>query len=214
MTIAHHPPDDLLLGYASGAADEATALVLATHLALCPACRRTVAQAEAIGGMLLEDAGETPVASGAMRSVLSRLDEPATPERAARSSSSIVPQPLLSYIGADFEAVAWKKISRGVFYAPLFRRGSAQAYLLRSAPGRGVGSRHTHYGEELTLCLTGGYSDETGRYARGDLQCATPDLLHETVADAGEDCITLAMRDARLKFSNPIVGLIGRWFGF
>jgi len=50
----HHPSDERLLEYASGAAPEPIALLVATHLALCPACRHVTAELEAVGGALLE----------------------------------------------------------------------------------------------------------------------------------------------------------------
>ena len=40
MTIAHHPGEELLLDYASGAAQEGVALIVAAHLCFCPACRQ------------------------------------------------------------------------------------------------------------------------------------------------------------------------------
>ena len=40
MTIQHHLPDDLLLTYAAANLAEAWSLVVATHLSLCPECRR------------------------------------------------------------------------------------------------------------------------------------------------------------------------------
>src|SRR5690242_15759860 len=98
MTAAHHPPDELLLEYAAGTSDEATALVLATHLALCPVCRRTVAEAEALGGSLLEESPEFSLAPDALKTMLSRLDEPVAQQPAAVRSPSNVPEPLRSYI--------------------------------------------------------------------------------------------------------------------
>jgi putative transcriptional regulator len=213
MTIMHHPTDELLLSYAAGASDEAMSLVLAAHLALCSVCRRTMADAEALGGSLLEAGDAAPLDSKALRSVMSRLDEPIeTPAIVPRSPSN-VPEPLRSYIGGDFDMVKWTNLAGGIYYKPLFRRSGSRAYLIRSRPGSGVGW-HTHRGEELTLCLAGSYTDETGNYARGDLQTANPDILHHPVADGGEDCIVVAMSTARLKFSNPVVAVIGRWFGF
>ena len=40
VSVRHHPDDELLLDYASGALGEAESLVIATHMALCPICRR------------------------------------------------------------------------------------------------------------------------------------------------------------------------------
>ena len=213
MTIAHHPSDELLLSYAAGATGEGTSLILATHLALCPVCRRIVAKAEAAGGALLETADAVPLSGGALQAVMSRLDEQVHRPAPVSRKPSNVPEPLRSYVGDDLNAVAWRKIAGGISFRPLFRRGNYRVQLIRSRAGSGVGM-HTHNGEELTLCLAGGYTDNTGEYARGDLQSTTPDVLHRPVADEGEDCIVLAVSEGPLRFTNPAIALIGKWFGF
>lgn len=212
--IAHHPSDDLLLVHASGGSDEATSLIVATHLALCPTCRRKVAKAESVGGALLSAVEPSVMSPNALDSVLSRLDN-ATPKepRARASGNFIAPEPLRSYLHGDVDAVKWTTIVPGIYYKPLFRRGPLDARLIRSKPGHGVGV-HTHRGEEFTLCLAGGYTDATGTFARGDLQTADPSLLHRPMADEGEDCIVLAVSDAPLKFQNAAIGLLAKFFGF
>lgn len=213
MTIVHHPADELLLSYAAGATDEAVSLLVATHLALCPQCRHGVADAEALGGAMLEQETTVPLNDGAFKSVLSRLDETPAGKRTAASGSFAAPEPLRSYLDGDLDSVKWTNLAGGIYFKPLFRHGKARAYLIRSKPGCSAGW-HTHNGEELTLCLTGGYTDEAGQYARGDLQTTTPDILHRPVADEGEDCIVLAMSAGRLKFRSRLTGLIARLFGF
>jgi putative transcriptional regulator len=214
MSIVHHPSDELLLSYAAGAADEAESLLIATHLAFCPVCRRIVAKAEAAGGALLEGAEAAPLSNDALRSVMARLDDPQIAPTNPAYPPSTVPEPLRSYIGGDLGAIRWTNIAGGISFKPLFRRNGKRVQLIRSRAGNGVGL-HTHRGEEFTLCLAGGYTDNTGSYARGDFQYASADNLHRPVADAGEgDCIVLAMSAGPLRFSNPLIGLIGRWFGF
>jgi putative transcriptional regulator len=216
MTIAHHPDDALLLGYAAGATDEATSLILAAHLALCPRCRRVVSQAEAAGGVLLSKGKPTALREDALQLALSRLDEePAARPRPRTMSlgASSLPEPLRSYIGADLADVDWTSIGFGISFKPLLKRGPSNVQLIRSKAGRGVGA-HSHGGEELTLVLTGGFTDVTGHYRRGDLQSTTPDILHRPLADSGEDCVVLAVTDASLRFSNLGVALLGKLFGF
>ena len=43
------------MDYAAGSLSEPVALLIATHLALCPRCRHEVEEFEALGGALLED---------------------------------------------------------------------------------------------------------------------------------------------------------------
>ncbi|HTQ13573.1 MAG TPA: ChrR family anti-sigma-E factor [Rhizomicrobium sp.] len=216
MSATHHPSDEFLLAHAGGVADEALSLIVATHLALCPACRQKVARMETAGGAMLEDLAPEALSGGALASVLSKLDgtpaERRKPASGARAHWT-APEPLRSYLGGDLGEVRWTSMSSGISYKPLFKRGKTAARLIRSRPGRGVGV-HTHKGEELTLVLTGGYTDQTGHYLRGDLQAADGTLDHRPIADEGEDCIVLAVCDAPLKFRARTIGLIARFFGF
>jgi putative transcriptional regulator len=73
---------------------------------------------------------------------------------------------------------------------------------------------HTHQGLELTLVLSGAFSDSTGHYAAGDLQEADNEIQHQPRADAGKDCICLAITEAPLLFKRfaarvvqPILGI-------
>jgi len=216
MTATHHPSDELLLAHASGAASEAVSLIAGTHLALCPECRAKTAKMEAMGGAILSDLAPAAIADSALQSVLARLDA-APPQQhpvlRGDGKSFTAPEPLRSYLAGDLDRVRWRAIAPGIAYRDLFRDRDACARLIKSGPGRGVGA-HTHRGEELTLVLTGGFTDATGHYVRGDLQMADGALEHRPLADPGEDCIVLAVCDAPLKFRSAAVGLLGKLFGF
>jgi len=216
MTIRHHPEDEFLLAHASGAGSEAVSLLVGTHLALCPECRGRVGAMEQIGGALLADVAPAEMSSSALSSAMARLDD--VPEESSAQASDlspplIAPEPLRSYIHGDIDRVRWIPVGPGVSYRPLLTRDRERVQLIRTAPGTGVGT-HTHRGEELTLVLTGGFTDVTGSYRRGDLQTTTPEIVHRPVTDADGYCVTLAMTDAPLKFMSPIVGVLGKLFGF
>ena len=70
--IRHHPDEGLLLAYASGVADEAMSLILATHMAYCETCRAEVAKLERIGGSLLQELAPAPM-TGPEGKALERL---------------------------------------------------------------------------------------------------------------------------------------------
>jgi putative transcriptional regulator len=216
MTIRHHPGDEFLLAHASGAAGEAVSLLVGTHLALCPECRGKVAAMEQIGGAMLGDVAPAEMSASSLPAVMAKLDGMAQDQTAHPTEPLppvIAPEPLRSYIHGDMDRVRWIPIGPGVSYRPLLRRKDARVQLIRTAPGVGVGT-HTHRGEELTLVLTGGFTDVTGSYRRGDLQATTPEIVHHPVTDDDGTCITLAMTDAPLKFMSPVVGVLGKLFGF
>jgi putative transcriptional regulator len=213
--ITHHPGEELLIAYAAGASDEAVSLIVATHLALCPDCRLEVRHAERAGGALLENLEPAPLPDAALNTVMSRLNgmEAKRISKPARRNGHKAPEPLRSYLGGDLDSVRWIPVAKGLAYRPIFRKGGNSAQLVRSKPGHGV-SLHSHCGEEYSLILTGGYTDPTGHYLRGDVQTGTPELTHQPIADEGEDCIILAVADAPLAFRNPFVGLLAKLMGY
>jgi putative transcriptional regulator len=213
MTITHHPGEELLLSYASGASDEAVALLVATHIALCAECRAVVRGVEAAGGSVL--AGVAPVALGqdAYQSILARLDAPAAAIVRNANLGGDVPAPLQAYVGASYADIPWRHITTGLAHYPLVTKDGTRARLIRAAAGAGVAS-HTHRGEEWTLVLTGSFHDVTGRYQVGDVQSTTPDIEHEPTADPGPVCINLAVTDAPLIFRGLLPKIVGKVFGF
>ncbi len=218
MNIDHHPSEELLLDYATGALDEGWSIALATHLALCPDCRQKVAEMEAIGAAFMETAAPTPVTK-TLHAALSAFSDGdveagASVSENVGSTSLIFPEPLRSYIGGDLDRVPWRRLGMGV-YQCVIPTGDKQSVsrLLRIPTGKPVPS-HSHGGLELTLVLCGAFSDETGYYGRGDFQEADETLEHQPHAIAGEDCICLAVTDAPLRFSSlaarmaqPFIGI-------
>ena len=213
MTISHHPGDELLLSYAFGAANEPVALLVATHLSACGACRAAVNGMEATGGAMLADVAPVKMSEHALSSALSRIDAIEPDGAVIPSAPGDVPAPLRDYIGSEFAKARWVPVAPGLAHLPLMRRGGTRARLIRARPGAGV-SVHTHRGEEWTMVLTGSYHDKTGRYLPGDVQSTTPDVVHQPVADEGPICINLAVTDARLVFEGLLPKIVGKVFGF
>lgn len=209
--MTHHPESDLLLAYAAGATDVAMALMLATHLTFCPQCRAGVALAERAGGVLLDDLPPAPLADTALENTLARLGAPEA-RVAPVLSRDHTPMPLRSWLGRDLGQMRWRRMGAQLAYIPLYHRGSVRMRLLRGSPGADVG-RHDHRGEEYTLVLAGGYSDQTGAYGPGDFQTAAPGLEHNPKADP-EGCINLAVTTAPLRFESLIPRIMAPLFGF
>ena len=213
MSVQHHPGEELLLAYASGASDEALSLVVASHLVFCPGCRQALAALEATGGVLLNDLPPTALGEKALSEVLARLGEQPRRPVARKPVKSAIPGPLRSYVGDDFANVPWRRIAPGIAYHPFFSRGATRAQLIRVAAGHGV-AEHTHRGSEMSLVLEGGYTDETGQYAVGDFHTTSPEIVHTPTADADGTCIILAVTEAPLVFRGLLPRLIGKLAGF
>lgn len=209
----HHLNDELLLSYAAGSLDEAQSLLVASHLTLCPECRRRLASLEAAGGALFEALDGEDVSEDALDAVLDRLDEPEPPRSApdrTKTVTGVLPAPLRKYVGGDIGDIRWRAKGPGVGMAELPVRVEGQrAFMLRVDPGRAV-PQHTHEGAELVMVLTGGYTDEYGHFLRGDVEIADPSVDHRPVADPGEPCVILAVTDAPIRFT----GAFGRLLNY
>lgn len=212
MTIHHHPDDALLLDFAAGKLDPAMALIVGCHLEFCPQCYGSVVLGEAIGGAFLEQGQPVSLAGDALARTLARLDAPVAPA-APMASNDNTPAPLRAFMGRDLASVRWRAMGPRLGYVTLYRHRGLTLRLLRGSPGSDVGP-HTHRGQEYTLVLKGGYRDETGAYGPGDFQAAAADIVHNPVADTGEDCINLAVTIGGLRFNSPGQNLVARMFGF
>ena len=195
MPLSHHPTTELLWSYAVGNLEPASAVVVATHLALCPKCRRETATMEATAGEMFESIDAAPVDNGALERLMARVDgEGASaavrPPPPARPINPPYPRPLRDYLDQG-EPSAWRRLADGVEAADVnISNGGRRVRLLRVQPGRRL-PRHGHGGDELTLVLAGGYRNENGAFARGDVECADQSVIHEPVADLGDPCICL-----------------------
>ncbi len=206
----HHPTDERLLEYASGAAPEPVALLVATHLALCPLCRHEAEELESLGGALLEDLPPEPMAAESLQQVLARTERPEEPserEPAARvdRADPMVPQPLRGYLDAPLSELPWRRVGPIGEMQLLPEFPGLTTRLLWIRAGTAVPS-HTHEGSELTLVLKGSFADEKERYLRGDVEEADSHIDHRPIADRDEDCICLAITDAPIK----LTGRFGR----
>ncbi|PKU22268.1 ChrR family anti-sigma-E factor [Telmatospirillum siberiense] len=206
MNATFHPSDEFLMAYGAGSLDESSALLLATHLALCPRCRAEVGRIEALGGAIIEDLEPSDMGADALVSVLAKLDEPPPrPQpRCPAGGPSGLPSPLRDYLPADIDALPWKRLAAGIEQAILLQGRGIRARLLRIGAGITV-PEHGHGGMEMTMVLRGGFSDLGRGYARGDVAMADPQVVHSPAADGGETCLCLAVTDAPLK----LTGLVG-----
>ncbi len=218
--IKHHLTDALLMAYSAGTLPEAFSLVVATHVSLCDECRARLAEFDTVGGEVMEGVEGADLSDDCFEATLAMIaanhDERPRGKAAARPviarDEALFPKPLRDWVGGDVDSVKWRAIGGGVKQAVIRTKGRENAYLLR-IPGGVAVPDHGHGGTELTLVLQGAFSDETARFAAGDVEVANEEFEHTPVAEPGPDCICLAATDARLRFKGIVPRLAGRIMG-
>ncbi|WP_372841395.1 ChrR family anti-sigma-E factor [Phaeovulum sp.] len=202
--ITHHTPDALLAAYAAGSLPQPYALVVAAHVSLCLECRAAYEAHHAAGGAVLELASAQELSAGLKANVLDLLDAPVAPAPTF-ARSGVYPGPVMAALKGM--PPRWKSLGLGVRQSILSAGPEGSVRLLSIPAGQAVPD-HSHNGLELTLVLQGSFSDETGRFAVGDIEVADQAVEHTPIADAGADCICLAATDAPLRFSALIPRLM------
>lgn len=212
---------ELYSAYAAGCLDPAFALLVETQSAIRPDIARSVAQADIISGVILERQAPADMTATALDSALGLIDALDTAETKARAAAKIageavdelirLPEPLRDCAIDATGTHGWKFTSPGIRRLSLDVDSEAEVELYRIEPGATV-PRHTHSGNEYTLVVTGGFSDETGAYGPGDLSVKGPEDTHQPVGDPGEPCYALAVRDGSLRFTG-MMGAIQRLLG-
>ena len=207
-------PDEWLVSYASGALTEAQALVVACHVSYHDELKKRVADAEAIGGVLLEGVVPARLSIGALDSAfkaIEALDEDdETPAAAAAAvKDPRMPAPLADVLGKGFDELKWGFMGPGMKKLMLRTYENGERLWLLRAKGGTEMPFHDHRGLEFTLVLTGGYKVGDAHYTPGMMEVAGPEVTnHQPIIDEGEDCICLAVTDAPIRLHS----MIGRLF--
>lgn len=195
-TISRHPDGATLMSFAAGALAEPLAAAVCAHVSMCAACRDEVRDVALVGATLLSAA---PAASGRV-AVPARPREPALPEAAASRrgrAAAGLRAPLARRYGLALEDIQWMRLGPGVWQHRLALSPGAQGelYLVKLAPGIRLPA-HGHAGTELTVVLTGAFSDATGEYRRGDVQEVDAGTEHQPIGDPEAGCICLIAAEA------------------
>ncbi len=203
MATAHASPR-MLAAFASGALSEGMGLLVASHLALCPACRSQVAAREAICGALLRDGDEAPPAPGCLAGALARIEAsaPVAAVLPVEAAGATLPAPIRARTGDDAGDLRWRFLLPGLSEHRLKGFEGEDVRLLRARPGVRV-PNHTHLGDEATLVLAGRMRDGDRVFARGDVALASRTDEHRPEIVGDEACVCLIVLTGRLRFTGP-----------
>ena len=207
MTIAHHPPEELLAAFAAGKLDEGEHLVVAVHASQCPACRRFVAAVETSGGAALEAAEPVAMAKSSFEAVMTKIERVPPKATAPQNTRRDVEDDVLPEILRHYHIGRRRRIAPGVSLRPieLPGKGASRAFLLKSGPGTRM-LEHTHSGIELTCVLKGSFSHVGGRFGPGDFDFGDETLDHQPLVGEGEPCVCLVAMTGDLRMN----GFFGR----
>ena len=111
------------------------------------------------------------------------------------------------YLDGPLEDLTWSRWGGLSQSEILPARSDFTTRLMRIKAGTAM-PPHTHQGQELTLVLAGGFSDEAGHYLRGDVAAADPTVDHRPIADPGKTCLCLAVTDAPLRLTGPLTRML------
>lgn len=222
--LSCHPSLDMLIDYSSGGLSLSHSLAISTHLDQCPQCREQVKRLNMLGAEMFSENTEMPASdhtsSQKMSSLKSRLmDTINAQEEAPKSSVSAVPDALKHipatlrrYIPEGYEKLKWVNLTPSFKLATLTNESSGEQVALSYIKAGAAMPYHTHTGDEITLVLSGAFSDEGGLYRQGDFICRGSDDQHQPRVTKDADCICLIVLDSPIEFTgwfsrlfNPIM---------
>jgi putative transcriptional regulator len=215
----YHPSDELLMSFSAGQMPDDLGIILACHLEKCSHCRKRALLYERLGGEILMDTADVPLAPQLLDNLLSKLELPETSAANESQANATLepaepklqiienlPRPLRRFVIKEFEKLPWTGMTSSLkeFVLP-FSDSKYTAKFYKISAGKEL-PQHTHRGNEYTLVLDGSFSDKAGEYHQGDFILANKRTIHQPKAANDCDCICFAVTDAPLKMT----GFFGR----
>ncbi len=218
MKISHHPSEELILSYASGALDEANSILIATHLSLCSTCRGIYNAAESVAGELLDDIDTSDISNTPFDDFFSGIEhyplDPFIKPSTKHVNGSSLPTPLRDYVRSSDGKINWRWLGPGLRYHSIHASSKyAKVGLLKISPGTKV-PHHGHSGKEMTMVISGGYTDGIDKFSRGDVELADSSLIHQPVAEPGEDCVCLIVTEGNLRPTGFVASIMNKFASF
>lgn len=212
---------ELYSAYAAGCIDPAFAMMLEAQSLMRADVRSGVALSEMIAGSFLEAAPAARMSEGALERTLAMIDALEAPEESHRDAGKSagdalnelldLPEPVRSAALDATGRQGWQVLGLGLKRLRLDVGSSMDVELYRISAGSKI-PRHSHGGNEFTMVLSGGFTDERGSYGPGDICVNGPHDTHQPVADDDEVCYALAVRDGGLHFTG-VMGMVQKLLG-
>ena len=232
-----HPDIHWLTDYAAGNLPLSQALCISVHLSFCSQCQAEIEQLNSLGGLMLNKAlsaesastesfntvaadvqnaanqqkQDSDVSAATRLKVLdlinSDLSELSVPE-AAPANDSELPNCLDKLLPHGLDDLRWKKLSTSLSVARLEAGDTQREVALHRIKAGGGVANHDHHGREVTVVLTGSFSDQEGLYLPGDFLVKESGESHRPMASEDSECVCLSVLEAPVKFTGPLTRMI------
>lgn len=209
--------DTLMAQYASGGLSKPASILVEAHLELKPENRKFVGKLEAVAGAVLEQVHPTELStpSDALAAIFaSSSDNIFLDEDVVQSDTNSfqLPQSLRRFVGHDVDNIPWRTKLPGFKEYDLGEIDGCHVNMFWIRPGRTVPA-HTHKGYELSIVLDGAFTDERGRFGKGDISIADASVDHRPKAESDRPCIGFAVLDDGVKLTGSWRQLVGDLIG-
>lgn len=200
-----HPSPDQLVEFAAGSSQTGISIALSVHLHFCSQCRQKLSELESTSAVLFEQQAPAPVANTAFSSLMDRIQrEPTAPAPTAKATTQRFPRALAALIPDSLDELDWRQPMKNLRVSQLLTDDSGLIIGLHHMKAGGRVPNHQHRGEEISVVLEGGFSDQLGSYAAGDFIQRSGKDTHSPQADADGDCLILSVVEAPIKLTGPL----------
>jgi putative transcriptional regulator len=204
--INRHPQSDLLVEYASGSLSVAPCISVTTHLHYCKQCSDSVKSLGEIGGELLTTVDAIPVSDELFDRIIENVDslaEEDPSDELPRQCSDAISTQLPEFVQRLLPdgKLDWRRLSPSLKVAPISVGEEQHELALHRIDAGGKAPEHDHLGKEITVVLTGSFSDEEGVYQPGDFLVREPGDTHRPFAARNQECICLSVLEAPIRLT-------------
>ena len=203
--IKFHPSQQMLKNFSAGELPLSLSIAVSAHIELCHDCAIQTAQIEAsLSEEAWKDSDVENTDFGDMLQAI--MTEPFE----AKSKAKIQSKTTTHIVGSDyllptafrqFKDLKWSGFGVISRARVINDEQNVRASLLHIGKNGRIPD-HYHKGYELTLLLSGCFSDEAGTYNKGDFIWIEGDKPHRPYTDEG--CLCYAVQDAPLHFVDGI----------
>ena len=191
--------NELIFGYSSGVLGEAKSLLASMYLYLNSSASKNAHIFDGIlGDELLNLEDKAP-------KKLKYTDCISQQSNTNKQTNNII-NPISKIVG-NLQELNWKSVYKGFKEFEIPMKDKDQIKLIKMDPGTSV-PLHSHNGREYILVLDGSFSDENGKYIKGDLQINDHNVKHHPSASINEGCICLSITESDVVFYGPFASLL------